>query len=166
MNRIRNVVPILLIFGISHGFAVAKWPEGYAVHENTESPDGQYGIIVPEEESMDDNGSAVNYLANLKTHQTLGKIKGSDYFEHQNHAGLSVVWADDSSWSVGEYDSRFGFASISMLEPKRSTFSQTDIGDKIDKDLAAVLHKQSREPDEGGGAEVTFFRLGHDRKLR
>src|SRR5262249_30777620 len=92
--------------------------------------------------------------------------KGSDYFEHQNHAGLSVVWADDSSWCVAEYDSRFGFASISILEPKRSTFSQTDIGDKIDKDLAAVLHKQSREPDEGGGAEVTFFRLGHDRKLR
>jgi uncharacterized protein YecT (DUF1311 family) len=166
MKVIARVTALLLIFAISRALAAANWPEGYVVHENTESPDGRYGIIVPGDESTIAQGESVNYLAKLKTHQTLGKIKGSDYFEHQNHAGLNVIWAEDSSWCVAEYQSRFGFASISILEPKDSTFTDTDIGEKIDKALAAVIRKQSHESDEGGGAAVTYFRLGDDRKLR
>jgi hypothetical protein len=33
------------------------------------------------------------YLANLQTRKTLGEIRGTDYFENQNHRDLQVVWA-------------------------------------------------------------------------
>ena len=158
-----NLIGTVLLVALA-GAVAGNWPEGYVVHENTESPDGRYGIIVPDDEPTDGNSESVNYLSDLKTHQALGKIKGSDYYEHQNHAGLNVVWADDSSWCVAEYEGRFGFASISILEPKGSTFTDTDIGEKIDKTLAAVIRKQSHDLNEHGYA-VTYFRLG-DRKLQ
>ena len=82
------IIPIQYVAGIS--FAVVSlllptfsrvvatdWPEGYVVHENSESPDGQYRMIVPGQESEEGD----NYLANPKTHQVLGKINGVDYVE-------------------------------------------------------------------------------------
>src|SRR5437016_2482929 len=95
------------------------WPKGYVPYEDTQSPDGRYGVLVPTYEAWDSNEAAeeVNYFADLKEHRLLGKIKGADYFEHQNHRGLSAVWADDSSWCVTQYDDRFGFSSISIIEP-------------------------------------------------
>lgn len=159
------VIAFFLMLALARAGA-SDWPEGYVVHEGSESPNGQYGIIVPADESAVAEGESVNYLANPKTHRVLGKINGSDYFEHQNHASLGVTWADDSGWCVVEYDSRFGFASISIVEPKERSFIETDIGEKIDKALVNVIRNQTHEPDEGAGDGVTYFRLGADRKLR
>jgi hypothetical protein len=60
---------------------------------------------------------------------------------------------------------RFGFASNSILEPKDSSFSQTDIGERIQKSLDSVMRKQSRDPEISGEASV-HFRLSPDRKVR
>lgn len=144
------------------------WPNGYVVYEKTQSPDERYAILVPSMDAWekDESLGETNYLADLKIHQLMGKIRGADYFEHQNHKALQAFWADDSSWCVVEYDERFGFASVSILEPKGSSFVQTDIGKQIDKALAKVINKQSHETDSGGGDATSFFRLGADRKLR
>ena len=92
------------------------WPSGYVVYENTESPDGRYGILVPSMDAWEEDESLgeTNYLADLKSHRLLGRIRGADYFEHQNHRGLQIVWAPDSTWRVVEYDGRFGFDTISI----------------------------------------------------
>jgi hypothetical protein len=111
-----------------------------------------------------------NYLANLKRHQLLGKIKSADYFAHQNHRGLKTVWAPDSSWCVVEYDGRFGFDTISILEPKDSNFVQTDIGKRVDEVLASAIRKRSHgrdnSDDTGGGDATSYFRIDANGKLR
>ena len=114
--------------------AAPDWPDGYVVYENTESPDERYGILVPSMDAWekDETLAETNYFADLKEHRLLGKIRAAEYFERQNHRALRVIWSKDSSWSVVEYDERFGFSSISILEPKGSTFVQTEIGQKID----------------------------------
>ena len=73
------------------------WPTGYVVAEHSQSPDGRFGILVESKDSVlnrnDEPGGDedyVNYLADLTTHRTLGKIAGSNYFEGQNHR-LSLV---------------------------------------------------------------------------
>jgi len=105
------------------------------------------------------------YLANLQTHQTFGEIHGTDYFEGQNHRDFTVEWAPDSKWCVVTDWARFGFAASSILEPKDSGFSQTDIGECVRKSLDSVMQKQSHEPEMSG--EVTpYFRLSPDRKVR
>jgi uncharacterized protein YecT (DUF1311 family) len=145
----------------------AAWPQGYVVLEGSESDDGRYGIAVPEsddveKEKSDAGGeeySYVNYLADLRNHKLLGKIQGSDYFEHQNHAGLKTLWADDSSWCLIQYDERFGFYSMAILEPKDTKLIQTDIGERIKKALATVIKSKGEGDDESGGDAIPYYQL-------
>ena len=85
----------------------------------------------------------------------LGKIGGADYFEHQNHRGLKTVWADDSSWCVVQYDERFGFDSIAILEPKDTSFVQVDLTKRIKKALASAIQLTG---DEWGDA-MPYYRI-------
>ncbi len=165
----RPLVLLLVLNLATSGIAAASdWPSGYVVYENTESPNGRYGILVPSMDAWekDESLAETNYLADLKSHRPLGKIRGADFFEHQNHRGLQVVWAPDSTWCVLEYDGRFGFDTISILEVKGSGFVQTDIGKQIDQSLKAAIAKQSHDPENSGGAATPDFRIGGDRKVR
>jgi uncharacterized protein YecT (DUF1311 family) len=113
------------------------WPDGNVLHARSTSPDGQFGIVVPGSEDAG-NDDRDNFLANLKTHEILGKIKDADYFERQNHRDLTVVWAPGSSGCVLTYQGRFGFDVILLLELNGSQFTQTDLGKHIDKALTAA----------------------------
>lgn len=76
--------------------AAADWPQDYIVHENSASPDGRDAILVLSKQAaidQDQTDGNITYLANLQTHQTLGEILGTDYFEGQNHRDLQVLWA-------------------------------------------------------------------------
>jgi hypothetical protein len=144
------------------GFAGAQdWPDGYVVSEDTESPDHHYGILVPTMAAWekDETLEEVNYLADLKGHRLLGKISGADYFAHQNHRSLRASWAEDSRWCLVQYDQRFGFELIAILEPKDGKFVQTDLGKRIQKALAGAIH------DVSGGDAVTYYRFDHGKVL-
>lgn len=142
---------------ISTAAAAEDWPKGYVVHENSESPDHQFGLVVPGSEEAGEDSDAANYLANLKTHEFLGKIADADYFERQNHRHLNVIWSADSKTCVVEYQGRFGFDTISVLQLKGTGFQQTDLGRHIEKALAAVVG------EEGTGS--AWFRFASNNKL-
>src|SRR5437660_4230757 len=132
MISMRRVVPKFFLAGWFAILALAnaagiEWPNGYVVYENTESPDGRYGILIPSMETWEKNESeeATNYLVDLKNHRVIGKIRDADYFEHQNHAGLLVTWAKDSKLAIADYEGRFGFESLIVIEPNASGFAQT-----------------------------------------
>ena len=55
--------------------------------------------------------------------------------------------------------------SISILEPKDSTLTQTDIGDPVKKSLDAAMKKESHDKEMSGDAGP-YFRCGAGRKLR
>ena len=162
-----------LFFGLSLNVALSEtaaavnWPDGYVVYENTASPDGRYGVLVPTMEAweQDESLSEANYLADIKNHRVLGKIDKVDYFEHQNHRGLEVFWAPHSSVCVVENDGRYGADSISVLEINDSSFTQTEIGDRIQKSLDGVMKKQAHAPEMAGDVSP-YFRFGTDRKVR
>ena len=164
---------LALFFGLSLNVplsetaAAVNWPDGYVVYENTVSPDGRYGVLVPAMETweQDESLSEANYLADIKNHRVLGKIDKVDYFEHQNHRGLEVFWAPQSSVCVVENDGRYGADSISVLEINDSSFAQTEIGDRIQKSLNAVMKKQAHDPEMAGDT-FPHFRFGTDRKVR
>jgi len=142
---------------ISTAVAGEDWPEGYVVHENSESPDHQFGLVVPGSEEASEDSDAANYLANLKTHEFLGKLADADYFERQNHRDLNVIWSTDSKTCVVEYQGRFGFDTISVLQVKGTGFQQTDLGRHIEKALVAVVG------EEGTGS--AWFRFAPNNKL-
>ena len=130
------------------------WPEHLTLHEKSRSPDGHYGIVVTTSSHVDDGTTIlmpeegekfVDYFADLQTHRLLGKIKGFEYVEGENHAHLDVDWTPDSKLSVATYWERYGFASAVVLEPKGDSFMQTDVGQHIRKAIDATIRKQSRE---------------------
>jgi hypothetical protein len=146
--------------------AAGDWPKDYVVKENSESPDCHYAVLVQSIDAaskQEDNESAV-YLADVKSHTMLGKIDKVDYFEHQNHRGLEVFWAPDSSYCVVENDGRYGADTISILEIKDSSFVQTEIGDRIQKSLDSAMKKQSHDSEMEGDVSP-HFRLGIDREF-
>jgi hypothetical protein len=147
--------------------ATVDWPDGYVVYANTASPDGRYGVLVPTIEAweQDESLSEANYLADIKNHRTLGKIDKVDYFEHQNHRGLEVFWAPQSSVCVVENDGRYGADSISVLEINDSSFARTEIGDRIQQSLDGAMKKQAHAPEMAGDVSP-YFRFGTDRKVR
>jgi uncharacterized protein YecT (DUF1311 family) len=164
---------LILLFALvlnlaAWGIAVsADWPPNYIVEENSASPDGRYAVLVQSQDAAlaeDDNESAV-YLADTKAHATLGEIGKVDYFEHQNHRGLEVFWAPDSSYCVVENDGRYGADTISILEIRDSSFVQTEIGERIQKSLDGAMKKQAHG-SEMSGYVSPYFRLGTDRKVR
>jgi len=170
---VRNTVRLLtLLFGLfvnvalSQGTAAVNWPDGYVVYEGTTSPDRRYGVLVPTMEAWENDESLgeSNYLADVQNHRVLGKIDKVDYFEHQNHRGLAVFWAPQSSVCVIENDGRYGADSISVLETNDSSFAQTEIGDRIQKALDGVMKKQAH--DKMSGYVSPHFRFGTDRKVR
>ena len=161
---------LLVLFAFivnSRTAAALDWPDGYVVYENTASPDGLYGVLVPTMEAweQDESLSQANYLADLKIHRVLGKLDSVDYFEHQNHRSLAAYWAPDSSICVIENDARYGAESISVLQIKDSSFSQTEIGDRIQKSLDNAMKKQAHDAEMSGDVSP-YFRFGTDRKVR
>jgi hypothetical protein len=151
---VRWLLLVILPLSVAHA---APWPDGYIIHEGSASPDGRYGIAVPGTYDDGDDSETVNYLADIKSHQLLGKIDDSDYFEHKNHARLEVSWAPTSDCCTLVYDSRFGFDTIYVLELTGSGFKQTDLGKHIEEFLIAAAG------EEGNGS--AFFRFASGRKV-
>jgi uncharacterized protein YecT (DUF1311 family) len=153
---------LLVLFAFvvtSKTVAAADWPENYVVHEHSESPDGHYGVLVLSQQAAIDQYKTdgnTTYLVNLQTRKTLGEIRGTDYFENQNHRDLEVLWAPDSSTCVLEYDGRYGFDSVLVLELKDDSFRQIDIGKHIQKTLDRLFE----------GYVNAYFRFGTDHKLK
>jgi hypothetical protein len=144
---------------ISTAAAAEDCPKGYVIHENSESPDHQFGLVVPGSDAKEasEDSDAANYLANLKTHEFLGKLADADYFERQNHRHLNVIWSADSKTCVVEYEGWFGFDTISVLQLKGTGFQQTDLGRHIEKALAAVVGEE--------GTASAWFRFAPNNKL-
>jgi uncharacterized protein YecT (DUF1311 family) len=153
---------LLLLFALvvtSRTVAAGDWPENYILHEHSESPDGRYGVLVLSQQAaidQDKTDGNITYLANLHTRETLDEIRDTDYFENQNHRDLQVVWAPDSSTCVLQYDGRYGFDSVFVLELKDESFRQIDIGKHIQKTLDRLFE----------GYVSAYFRFAPDHKLK
>ncbi|PYJ13103.1 MAG: hypothetical protein DME94_11290, partial [Verrucomicrobia bacterium] len=133
---------LALHLGLARAVAAADWPQNYVVHEHSESPDDRYGVLALSKEAaieQDQTDGNTTFLANLQTRQLLGEVRGTDYFEGQNHRDLQVVWTPDSSVCVLEYEGRYGFDSVFALELKGEGFRQIDLGEHIQKSLGGLF---------------------------
>ena len=153
------LITLGLNIGVSSNVSATDWPKDYIVHEGSESPNGQYAILVLSKQAaidQDQTEGNTTYLANRETRQLLGEIRGTDYFEGQNHRDLQVVWAPDSNTCVLEYDGRYGFDSLFVLELKGESFQQIDIGKQIQQTLSRLFD----------GYINAYFRFGADHQLK
>jgi hypothetical protein len=146
--------------------AADGWPEGNELAENSTSPNGRYGVLLPSRLVADalEDDDIKNTLVDLKSHRRLGVIRGAHYFPGQNHFGLTAKWAPDSSWCVVTYEARYGFGAITAVEPQGTTCKQVDLGQHIQKSLDAIIARQAGNKDSGGYG-MAHFKPGTGREI-
>lgn len=142
------------------------WPQGASIAENSRSPDGRFGILLPpREESMEKEEDEIrNTLVQVESLKELAVVENSHYFPGENHSWLDVAWAPDSTWCVVTYDGRFGFEAITLLKKRGSGWDQADIGSHIQKALNAAVARQAENPETICSA-TAYFRPGAGGKL-
>jgi hypothetical protein len=167
MRLLRAVSFFTLLFGLVASAMAVEWPSRFVVHSGTESPSGRYGILVPPHES-ESNEDTDCYLADIQSHRVLGKLEGVDYFENQNHAGLSAIWSADSMRCVVTRDGRFGFDTIALIELHGQDFRQVDLGTAIEHSLNAATSKEAAKNnvENPGGFATAYLRFAKDGKIR
>jgi hypothetical protein len=103
------------------------WPQGYELDEETQSPDGHYGVLMP----TDFNPGERIALVEIKTHRRLCFIEGAP----ELYGYRKVAWAEDSSWCVVSVSWRDEFFNVTLVEIHGTTCKQTDLENHIRKSL-------------------------------
>ena len=103
--------------------------------------------------------------ADIPAHKLLGEIDGADYFEGQGRRDLTVIWDDVGKWCVAQYEVRFGFSALYVLEPAGASFGQREIGAAIQKALDSVITKESHKEETSCDGTV-WLRTLPGRKLK
>lgn len=144
----------------------AGWPDGFSVDEDSVSSDGRFGALVPFREQAGDldEDTIQNFLVEIPTRRKLAAIRGAHYFSGENHRGLHVAWAGDSSWAVVTYDGRYGFENITAMDMHGSECRQADIGSHIQKALNSAISRQTGNP-ESTCYGTAYFRSGAGREI-
>jgi hypothetical protein len=89
------------------------YAKDYLVASETLSPDGNFVIIYPKE----DTDNAKNYLVALHPFAVLGALDTKwPYFKNENHGGLSAKWSDDGAVALVTLDGKWGPRDIFVLE--------------------------------------------------
>ena len=168
--RLPRFVALCCALTFAAGLPVARaaqkgWSEDYELAENSQSPDGRYAVLLPSREAAEkiDEDKITNTLVDVKAQRRLAVIHGARYFPRQNHNGLTVTWAPDSSWCVVTYEERFGFGPITLVEPNDGKCVQHDLGLSIQSSLDAVINQQAHE--KLGCCGSAHFRAGAERKI-
>ena len=149
--RVCGAVPALVLLLALTIRSSAEWPEGYVVPKDTLSPDGRFGIAMPDHETGEVIENANNYFADVRINRFVGEILQANLFEGQNHRSLGVTWAADSTWCVATYYDRFGFDRVVVLEPTASKLRQRPLDDHIkhalSRAIGAQAHKETLHAD-------------------
>lgn len=167
VNRMKTLVACLLL-GISLGKGLAEeWPKDFAIEEESVSPDGHYGILIPSIDSPveGENFGEVNYLADIKEHQVLGRIQDARYSERANHASLKTSWTPDSRLCLLEYQARYDIHSLVVVEVEAGKLiRQSSIAGPALKEIEAVMVRQMKG-EKDAVCPWFYCRIDQDRKV-
>lgn len=141
----------------SAGLVKKKWPAGYVLHkegENWKSPDGEYGFLVPEEETFLE-GDAWTKLVHIGKKKVLHDLEDGRYFPGMNHGGLNIQWwkhpASDEGWcGLVEFGGRWEPSAVYLVEGggdivPHMTNIWYALNERIEKSLRAKLPEQAFE---------------------
>ena len=120
-------------------------PEGYTIPPSTISPDGRYGVLVPDSAHQDkNNDSNQNRLVEIGTGRVLATINAVTWWEDRpgqttrNHASLDPHWSADSSmlsWVIG---GKWFPAACVLLKMRNANIEwQFDVFKSSQKDILA-----------------------------
>jgi hypothetical protein len=155
-----------------HGIAVVaaelRWPDGFQLEEGSASPNGRYGLLVPEaDKDKDANGTDdkdMNYIVDLKAHRVLGQIPEGTYSFGRNRQ-IWVIWAKNSEFATAAYSYRAGMDAVLVWQFRESAFKQDSIDGHVREALNRVIQKGARNQQIGRFPIDFYTRVLDDGKV-
>ena len=118
-----------------------KFPEGFSVLPSSVSPDGRFGVIVPDDAHYK-VGVAQNQLVETATGRVIAVIEAETGMEHMNHGGARASWSKDGSllhWEVaGKW---FPRAKVLTKMNDGKVLWQTNVLDQAQREILARARK-------------------------
>jgi len=147
------VLAAFALFGKSAIAEDASWPDSMVLSKGSQSPDGKYGVLIPDSAVGQD--PVVDYLADLKTRQKIAPIPAVAHYDSENHGSLEVKWTEDSATCLIVHKSRglMEFLALADVSAKPAPF-MTDLGARICKELASNIPKKD---STGGVGDLAFY---------
>jgi hypothetical protein len=92
-------------------------PEGYTIPKITRSPNGHYGVLVPDAEHA---GTAEhNKIIDLRTGKAVGDILGQELPFHANHTQVEATnWSRDGSLLLWRVQSKWTYFALVLIKVK------------------------------------------------
>lgn len=150
---------VALLVGISSVAGAAPIAEGFTVWPGSISPDGKLGVLVPDEDHVDDAIPHQNALVEIATGRVLAVIDEDTVFAHQNHATIAPRWSADGSTLVWYVDGKWGsFAFVVISVHRGAVRWQVNVRERA---VAAVLAAvRAANPKAAAAAKAHGERYG------
>jgi hypothetical protein len=140
-----------------------KLPDGYIVADNSVSPDGRYGIIVPKSAEEDTIKNPQNAVIDLRTGHLIGAIMlDPDYvaFDHINNGEIDPTqWSADDAVLLWTVDGKWGFETemLVKLDGKKIT-GEINVLNLLEKEM--LKRTQAASPKDYAAVKATSADYG------
>jgi hypothetical protein len=161
MKQAFRSLRLLLLAGALATTYAEDLPKGYIIAEESASPDGRYGVTVPQMDELENDPSAHNSVVDLKSGKALGAIKANTGWDHMNHTDIMpaqwspdsslVLWYVDGKWFPWAYvlikieDGRIAWQTDMLKEAQQAILART-------KEAAPKAYAAAKKDNEGSGS--------------
>ena len=115
----------------------------YVLPKDTVSPNGKYGLILPDRKLGQGENSFYNFLVSLDPAQILARLDtDSPDFEGRSNGGYEVAWSKDSSVALITLESKWGPGEFFLIEFQDGKVSRTT---NLDKKLRQLIDPDFRK---------------------
>lgn len=112
----KQLAAFLGLFGIWVGAFGQELPKGFVIAEESESPDGRYGVIVPVRGKVEEASGPKNSLVEIKTGRIVAAIEGETSWDYTNHESiLPAKWAEDGTLLWWEVEGKWFPHALTLL---------------------------------------------------
>lgn len=142
MNFVRPqfLIVIAVLALVPHAHA-GKYPDGFTVLPSSVSPDGRYGVLVPDEAHYSEDVPQ-NKLIETAAGKVIAVIEAETGMEHMNHGGAVAAWSNDGSllhWMVeGKW---FPRAKVRIKMSEGTVLWQTNVLKEAQREILARAKK-------------------------
>jgi len=124
--------------------AAVDWPAGFTVPASTLSPDGRYGVLVPDSDHYDE-ARPQNKVVEVAAGRVLALIQAETGMEQMNHGGIVPQWSADSQWLLWKVDGKWSPRALVLVKIAEGKVAwQTNILQQAQQ--AALARARTAEP--------------------
>ena len=117
MNAFRTFVCLIGILLCLPAHRIqADYPQAFRLMEGSESPDGKFGVLEPEDVSDKDFWKSRNLIVETKPESVLGAVEGVPGAKRMNHGGAKAKWSKDSGLLLWLVDGKWGPRTVTFVE--------------------------------------------------